>query len=111
MKREVMLTAWRIYREGFGTFSASLKKAWALVKELFEVITKTKMTQEKADSLMKNNRAFRHSANHSNSSTNIVYKGERKLTHKYNLWVKYNKVRFYINSFVDGIEYRNTYID
>ena len=110
MKREVMLTAWRIYREGFGTFSASLKKAWDLIKKLYKSIKQTSLTQEEANKLMEN-KSFRHTANHSNFSKNMNYNGERKVSYKYNFWMNYGKIRFYINSFVDGIEYRNTYID
>jgi hypothetical protein len=110
MKREVMLTAWRIFREDSGSFSEALKRAWALVKRLYNFITKTRMTQEKADYLM-GKKFFRRAANHSTSSLNLIYKGERKLTHKYNLWIKHGKVRFYVNSFVDGIEYRQLYIE
>lgn len=111
MKREVMLTAWKMYRKGFGSFPESLKRAWALVKKLYKFTKKTSITQEKADSLMKNNRAFRHSANHSNNSTNIIYHGKREVTYEYNFWMNYGKTRFYCTEFVDGIRIETWYVE
>ena len=112
MKRLVMTRAWEMYRKGFArTFRECLKASWALTKKENNLFQADSMTQEQLNNKMRNDRRFRHSANHSNSSTNVIYKGEGKVFYtNRKLWVKEGIARIYVTETIDDISLDQTYI-
>lgn len=110
MKREVMKKAWEMLRKGFNeTFAVCLKAAWALVKKSFAVKT---MTQDELNEMMRNNKQFRHAANGSNLSSNVIYQGAGVVTYSNaRMWVKKGIARIYADKCIDGIKITETYLE
>lgn len=110
MRREVMKKAWEIFKKGFkGTFRECLKVAWNLLKRANKVIT---LSQDELNSMMRNDRNFKHRANGSNLSNNIIYNGKGEITFSnLKLWVKPGIVRIYADKLIDGIFVKNTYFE
>lgn len=112
MKRLVMTRAWEMYRKGFARiFGECLKASWALTKKENKLFQPESMTQEQLNKKMRNDRRFRHRANHSNSSTNVIYRGEGKVFYtERKLWVKEGIARIYATETIDDISLDQTYI-
>lgn len=110
MKREVMTKAWELFKKGFkGTFSECLKAAWNLVKRIRVVTT---LQQEELNIMMKNDKNFRHRANKSNLSSNVIYHGEGKVYFSnFKFWIKSGIARIYADKMIDGIIIKNTYFE
>lgn len=112
MKKLVMTRAWEMYRKGFArTFGECLKASWALTKKENNCFQAESMTQEQLNNKMRNDRRFRHAANNSNTSSNVVYKGAGRVEYvNRKLWVKEGIVRVYATETIDNINLDQTYI-
>ena len=110
MRKEVMLKAWEIFRKGFkAAFADCLKAAWNLVKRSNRTAN---LSQDELNSMMRNDKNFRHRANRSNLSSNIVYQGEGRVSFSnFKLWVKSGIARLYADKMVDDIIVKNTYFE
>lgn len=110
MKREVMKKAWEIFKKGFkANFGECLKAAWSLVKRANKVTT---LSQDELNAMMKNDKNFKHRANKSNLSNNVIYNGKGEVHFEnFKLWVKSGIARLYADKMIDEIVIKNIFFE
>lgn len=112
MKKLVMKRAWELYKKGFSEiFRQCLKASWELTKKQNTYFQDEQATVEELDSLMRNNRNFRHQANEDNLSPSLKYNGKGNISYEnLKLWVVKGRARVYVDKKIDGIKVEQNYI-
>ncbi|MDO4690148.1 MAG: hypothetical protein Q4A58_02500 [Fusobacterium sp.] len=113
MKREVMKKAWMLMRKGYNkNFATCLKAAWALEKRVRKVFSETSLDRDELNNMMKFNKAFKHSANKSNISRNVIYQGQGIENYRdFRLWAVEGRARVYVERYIDNIFIEKMYTE